>query len=93
MGAMRWLLGADSRMDGETGAVKHGSIVRWRYLIARKPAQEQWENYLTQFWAEHRDAFLAWHAARGYDVPRDRLGHDRERAFLRQQREQRHARI
>ena len=80
-------------MDGETSSVKHGSIVRWRYLIARQPAQEQWENYLTQFWAEHRDAFLAWHAARGYDVPRHSLGHERERTFLRQQRKQRHARI
>ena len=93
MGAMRWLLGADSRMDGETGGVKHGSIVRWRYLIARQPGHEQWEEYLAWFWAEHRGAFLAWHAAHGYDVPQTRLGHERERAFLRQQREQRHARI
>jgi hypothetical protein len=77
MGAMRWLLGADARVDGETGAVKHGSIVRWRYLIAHKPT----------------NGFPAWHATRGYDVPQTRSGHERERAFLRQQREQRHARI
>ena len=93
MGAMRWLLGADPQMDGETGAVRHGSIVRWRHLIAHKPMREQWDEYLASFWAEHRDALLAWHAARGYDVPRHRLGHERERTFLRQQREQRHARI
>ena len=56
------------------GGVKHGSIVRWRFLIAHQPGHGQWEEYLLSFWAEHRDAFLAWHAARGYDVPRDSPG-------------------
>ena len=93
MGAMRWLLGAEARMDSETGGVKHGSIVRWRYLIARQPCSGDWQDYLAEFWDTYRDAVLAWHAARGYDVPRLSMGHERERTFLRQQREQRHARI
>ena len=45
MGARRWLLGADSRMD-KNGGVKHGSIVRWRYLIAHIPNAEDWAGYL-----------------------------------------------
>jgi hypothetical protein len=93
MGAMRWLLGAESRVVGATGAVRNSAIVRWRYLIARIPNTEEWAEYLAEFWAEHRHDVLAWHAARGYDVPQLHLGHERERAFLRQQREQRHARI
>jgi hypothetical protein len=93
MGAMRWLLGAESRFVGATGAVRNSAIVRWRYLIAHKPGREDWEDYLVEFWAEHRDVVLAWHAARGYEMPQLILGHERERAFQRQQREKRHARI
>lgn len=59
-GAVRWLLGAEARMD-EHGGIKNGSIVRWRYLSARKASRQEWEEYLAEFWAAHRDAVLARH--------------------------------
>lgn len=63
MGARRWLLGADSRMD-KNGGVKHGSIVRWRYLIAHIPNAEDWAGYLAEFWDTYRDVVVARHINR-----------------------------
>ena len=45
----------------ERGGIKNGSIVRWRYLSARKASRQEWEEYLAEFWAAHRDAVLARH--------------------------------
>jgi hypothetical protein len=61
--ARRWLVGADSWMD-EDGRVHNSGIVRWRYLIAKKPLAADWELFLASVWGEHGPGIVARHKAR-----------------------------
>jgi hypothetical protein len=93
MGAMRWLLGAESRIVGATGAVRNSSIVRWRYLIAHKPNTEDWAEYVAEFWGTHRNALVARHIQRWpgtrpirwwmYDAPEPLRDGESEYEYLR----------
>jgi hypothetical protein len=64
LSAVKWLLGADPEFDGETGSTRNGGITRWRYLVVRKCAAEDWAAFQRQFWAEHCERVVGHHIRR-----------------------------
>jgi hypothetical protein len=78
------------------GGIRHGSITRWRYLIARKPCSGDWQDYLADFWEMYRDLVVERHIklwprtrpARWwqYDAPEPLRSGESEYEYLRRHR-------